>query len=181
MRYCQHSSRKEPVNSHISSRVLFVSLSSSFASPFSSLCPTKVRVLPDLVESNHIKTQPVEIVLVILFFGSFRSRCLGRSNLLVEGLGVGGGDHDVGVAHRLVGASGELVLVDDLQIVVVGGSVGGDIVLQEEFAEREKPQEGDEIIGFDTSTVYLSESLPRGQREGRTWWMCFLHPNPINL
>ena len=35
-------------------------------------------------------------------------------DLLVEGLGVGGGSRDVGVAGRLVGAGGELELCENI-------------------------------------------------------------------
>ena len=69
------------------------------------------------------------ILLVIIFFGSLRSSSFGRSNLLVEGLGVGGGGRDVGVTGSLVGASGELELVGGLQIGVAGRAVGGGVVL----------------------------------------------------
>ena len=40
------------------------------------------------------------------------------ANLLVEGLGVGGGGRDVGVTGSLVGAGGELELVGRLQCVL---------------------------------------------------------------
>jgi hypothetical protein len=49
--------------------------------------------------------------------------------LLVEGLGVGGGDRDVGVTDSLVGSSGELELVggpvvrlSSLEVGVAGGA-----------------------------------------------------------
>jgi len=53
-------------------------------------------------------------------------------NLLVEGLGVGGGGRDVGVTGSLVGASGELELVGGLEVGVAGGAVGGGVVLEVE-------------------------------------------------
>ena len=56
--------------------------------------------------------------------------CPQRTNLLVEGLGVGGGGRDVGVTGSLVGASGELELVGGLEVSVAGGAVGGGVVLK---------------------------------------------------
>jgi len=53
-------------------------------------------------------------------------------NLLVEGLGVGGGGRDVGVTGSLVGAGGELELVGRLQVGIAGGAVGGGVVLEVE-------------------------------------------------
>lgn len=53
-------------------------------------------------------------------------------NLLVEGLGVGGGGRDVGVTGSLVGAGGELELVGGLEVGVAGGAVGGGVVLEVE-------------------------------------------------
>jgi hypothetical protein len=53
----------------------------------------------------------------------------GRRNLLVEGLGVGGGGRDVGVTGSLVGAGDELKLVGRLQVGIAGGAVGGGVVL----------------------------------------------------
>ena len=44
-------------------------------------------------------------------------RAWGRANLLVEGLGVGGGGRDVGVTGSLVGAGGQLELVGSLEVV----------------------------------------------------------------
>ena len=60
---------------------------------------------------------------------SFRNR---TPDLLVEGLGVGGGGRDVGVTGSLVGASGELELVGGLQVGVAGGAVGGGVILEVE-------------------------------------------------
>jgi len=57
---------------------------------------------------------------------------LGRRNLLVEGLGVGGGGRDVGVTGGLVGAGGELELVGRLQVGIAGGAVGGGVILEVE-------------------------------------------------
>ena len=57
---------------------------------------------------------------------------LRRRNLLVEGLGVGGGGRDVGVTGGLVGAGGELELVGRLQVGVAGRAVGGGVVLEVE-------------------------------------------------
>ncbi len=54
----------------------------------------------------------------------------GRRNLLVEGLGVGGGGHDVGVTGSLVGAGGELELVRGLEVGVAGLTVGTGVVLE---------------------------------------------------
>jgi hypothetical protein len=48
---------------------------------------------------------------------------LGRRNLLVEGLGVGGGGSDVSVTGGLVGAGGELELVGGLEVGVTGLAV----------------------------------------------------------
>jgi hypothetical protein len=76
------------------------------------------------------------ILLMILFFGSLRSSCLGWSNLLVEGLGVGGGGRDVGVTGSLVGASGELELVGGLEVGVAGRAVGGGVILGETICRK---------------------------------------------
>ena len=57
---------------------------------------------------------------------------LGRTNLFVEGLGVGGGGRDVGVTGSLVGAGGELELVGGLEVGVAGGAVGGGVILEVE-------------------------------------------------
>ena len=92
----------------------------------------------------------------------------GRRNLLVQGLGVGGGGRNVGVTGSLVGAGGELELVGGLQVGVAGGAVGGGVILQKEFAGSKKPQEGDEMTGFDAAAVYVSKGLPRGRKEERT-------------
>ena len=51
------------------------------------------------------------MTLLLILWGSLRSSFFGRRNLLVEGLGVGGGGRDVGVTGSLVGAGGELELV----------------------------------------------------------------------
>ena len=56
----------------------------------------------------------------------------GRRNLLVEGLGVGGGGRDVGVTGGLVGAGGELELVGRLEVGVAGLAVGTGVVLEVE-------------------------------------------------
>ena len=56
----------------------------------------------------------------------------GAVNLLVEGLGVGGGGRNVGVTGGLVGAGGELELVGRLEVGVAGGAVGGGVVLEVE-------------------------------------------------
>ena len=58
--------------------------------------------------------------------------CLFAHNLLVEGLGVGGGGRDVGVTGGLVGAGGELELVGRLQVGIAGGAVGGGVILEVE-------------------------------------------------
>ena len=52
------------------------------------------------------------------------------NNLLVEGLGVGGGGSDVGIAGSLVGTSGELELVGSLEVGVAGLAVGTGVVLE---------------------------------------------------
>jgi hypothetical protein len=54
------------------------------------------------------------------------------SNLLVEGLGVGGGGRNVGIAGSLVGAGGELELVGSLEVGVTGLAVGSGVVLEVE-------------------------------------------------
>jgi hypothetical protein len=54
------------------------------------------------------------------------------TSLLVEGLGVGGGGSNVGVAGGLVGSGGELELVGGLQVGVAGGAVGAGVVLKVE-------------------------------------------------
>ena len=54
------------------------------------------------------------MILRMILDGSLRSSSFGRRNLLVEGLGVGGGGRDVGVTGSLVGAGGELELVGGL-------------------------------------------------------------------
>ncbi len=51
----------------------------------------------------------------MILWVSLRSSFFGRRNLLVEGLGVGGGGRDVGVTGSLVGAGGELELVGRLK------------------------------------------------------------------
>jgi len=56
----------------------------------------------------------------------------GWRNLLVEGLGVGGGGSDVGVTGGLVGAGGELELVGGLEVGVAGLAVGTGVVLEVE-------------------------------------------------
>ena len=53
-------------------------------------------------------------------------------NLLVEGLGVGGGGRDVGVTGGLVGAGGQLELVGRLEVGVAGLAVGTGVVLEVE-------------------------------------------------
>ena len=53
-------------------------------------------------------------------------------NLLVEGLGVGGGGRDVGVTGSLVRAGGELELVGGLEVGVTGLTVGTGVVLEVE-------------------------------------------------
>jgi hypothetical protein len=68
--------------------------------------------------------------------GSLRSSFFGRRNLLVEGLGVGGGGRDVGVTGSLVGAGGELELVGRLEVGVAGGAVGGGVILCEKTGDR---------------------------------------------
>ena len=71
------------------------------------------------MESNHTKPQPAETegfwFFVMILFGSLPSSFFGRRNLLVEGLGVGGGGRNVGVTGSLVGAGGELELVGRLK------------------------------------------------------------------
>ena len=52
---------------------------------------------------------------------SFRNRI---PDLLVEGLGVGGGGRDVGVTGSLVRAGGELELVGGLEVGIMGLTVG---------------------------------------------------------
>ena len=75
-----------------------------------------------------------------------RSRAV---NLLVEGLGVGGGGRDVGVTGGLVGAGGELELVGGLEVGVAGGAVGGGVVLEvEEKGEHFCDAEVESGIGF---------------------------------
>jgi hypothetical protein len=53
-------------------------------------------------------------------------------SLLVEGLGVGGGGRNVGIASSLVRASGELELVGGLEVGIAGGAVGGGVILEVE-------------------------------------------------
>jgi hypothetical protein len=55
---------------------------------------------------------------------------LRRRNLLVEGLGVGGGGRDVGVTGSLVGAGGQLELVGGLEVRAAGLAVGTGVVLK---------------------------------------------------
>ena len=55
--------------------------------------------------------------------GAAASPFSGRRNLLVEGLGVGGGGRDVGVTGSLVGAGGELELVGGPEVGVAGLAV----------------------------------------------------------
>eukprot|EP00284_Hemiselmis_tepida_P002698 CAMPEP_0174950800 /NCGR_PEP_ID=MMETSP1355-20121228/94517_1 /TAXON_ID=464990 /ORGANISM="Hemiselmis tepida, Strain CCMP443" /LENGTH=356 /DNA_ID=CAMNT_0016198435 /DNA_START=147 /DNA_END=1219 /DNA_ORIENTATION=+ len=51
---------------------------------------------------------------------------------VVEGLGVGGGGGDVGVAGSLVGAGGELELVGGLEVGIAGSAVGGGVLAEVE-------------------------------------------------
>ena len=95
------------------------------------------------------------MILLMILFGSLPSSFFGRRNLLVEGLGVGGGGRNVGVTGGLVGAGGELELVGGLQVGVAGGAVGGGVILQKKSAERKKPQEGDEVVGW-MQRLYVS-------------------------
>ena len=60
---------------------------------------------------------------------SFRNR---TPDLLVEGLGVGGGGRDVGVTGSLVRAGGELELVGGLEVGITGLAVGTGVVLEVE-------------------------------------------------
>ena len=53
-------------------------------------------------------------------------------HLLVEGLGVGGGGRNVGIAGSLVRAGGELELVGSLEVGVAGLTVGAGVVLEVE-------------------------------------------------
>jgi hypothetical protein len=57
---------------------------------------------------------------------------LRAANLLVEGLGVGGGGRNVGVTGSLVGAGGQLELVGSLEVGVAGLAVGTGVVLEVE-------------------------------------------------
>ena len=67
------------------------------------------------------------------------------ARLLVEGLGVGGGGRDVGVAGRLVRAGGELELVGRLQVGVAGGAVGGGVVLR----SKRRANSGSRPVNFN--------------------------------
>jgi hypothetical protein len=78
---------------------------------------------------------PHAILLVIHLTASFPCRPdqdLLESNLLVEGLGVGGGGRNVGIAGSLVGAGGELELVGSLEVGVTGLAVGSGVILEVE-------------------------------------------------
>ena len=71
----------------------------------------------------------------VVVFGILSSQTCNLSlprNLLVQGLGVGGGGRDVGVTGSLVGAGGELELVGRLEVGVAGRAVGGGVVLEVE-------------------------------------------------
>ena len=57
-------------------------------------------------------------------------RRLARANLLVQGLGVGGGGRNVGITSSLVRASSELELVGGLEVGIAGGAVGGSVILE---------------------------------------------------
>ena len=70
-----------------------------------------------------------EIFCFVLVANPVRDDLPRWTNLLVEGLGVGGGASDVGVTGGLVGAGGELELVGGLEVGVAGGAVGGGVVL----------------------------------------------------
>ena len=79
-------------------------------------------------------------------------------NLLVEGLGVGGGGRDVGVTGSLVRASGELELVGGLEVGIAGGAVGGGVILEiekesEHFCSQ-KRMSGSEN-NFSHITLYI--------------------------
>jgi len=67
-------------------------------------------------------------------------------DLLVEGLGVGGGSRDVGVAGRLVGAGGEFQVIGCLEVGVAGRAVGGGVVLE---VEEKSEHGGDESFPAD--------------------------------
>jgi hypothetical protein len=60
------------------------------------------------------------------------SRAADEEHLLVEGLGVGGGGRNVGIAGSLVRAGGELELVGGLEVGVAGLAVGAGVVLEVE-------------------------------------------------
>ena len=57
-------------------------------------------------------------------------------HLLVEGLGVGGGGRNVGIAGSLVRAGGELELVGSLEVGVAGLAVGAGVVLEKTISKR---------------------------------------------
>jgi hypothetical protein len=57
-------------------------------------------------------------------------------DLLVEGLGVGGGGRNVGIAGSLVRAGGELELVGSLEVGVAGLAVGAGVVLEQTISKR---------------------------------------------
>merc|ERR1719502_396789 len=81
-------------------------------------------------------------------------------NLLVQGLGVGGGGRDVGVTGSLVRAGGELELVGSLQVGITGTLVGVVVLLKIE-QQREHfwktgreltEQKSDEVVTCSTTT-----------------------------
>ena len=67
-----------------------------------------------------------------LFVDLRRSQIPRVQQLLVQGLGVGGGGRNVGVTGSLVRAGGELELVGSLQVGIAGGAVGGGVILEVE-------------------------------------------------
>jgi hypothetical protein len=63
----------------------------------------------------------------------------------------------------------------ETRVGVAGLAVGTGVVLQKGFAERKKPQEGDEMIGVGAGAVCVSNILPRGRKAWRAFCLiCYL-------
>ena len=90
----------------------------------------------------------------------WRTPCAGRRNLLVEGLGVGGGGRDVGVTGGLVGAGGQLELVGRLEVGVAGLAVGTGVVLEVEKLGEHSEKATDEAKSTISSTIQITEDGP---------------------
>ena len=84
-------------------------------------------------------------------------------DLLVEGLGVGGGGRNVGIAGSLVRAGGELELVGSLEVGVAGLAVGAGVILEvEKLADHLKAENYQKIQEGLTLTAMKCKITARG-------------------